>query len=356
MPDIKAEIAGAILTALGYDGTDFRNLKTDTDGHLQVDALSSALPSGAATAANQSTMITALQLIDDLRNALDTVGTDALLVQVTSSSLPTGAATEDKQDDIVTLITSLGDLKDALATIGADELRVNVITSALPTGAATAANQSTMITALQLIDDLRNALDSVNTDALVVLVSESALPTGAATAANQSTMITALQLIDDLRNALGSVNTDDLQVDVKTSALPSGAATETTLETHRVHVLNDPDWRYQGLNLVNVFGSVAVNSATWTTLATYTVPSGYTAYIVGWSASLYCPSQLFSGLLEKESVAVCGGDGYNAPLIYQGTTVTKATQNQVVRVRGFHSTGSAQFMKGWINGWVQYTG
>ena len=29
----------------------------DSDGHLQVDAMSSALPSGAATAANQSTII-----------------------------------------------------------------------------------------------------------------------------------------------------------------------------------------------------------------------------------------------------------------------------------------------------------
>ena len=40
----------------------------DSDGHLQVDTMSSALPSGAATAANQSTMITALQLLD---NAVD---------------------------------------------------------------------------------------------------------------------------------------------------------------------------------------------------------------------------------------------------------------------------------------------
>jgi len=37
----------------------------DADGHLQVDVMSSGLPSGGATSANQSTMITALQLIDD---------------------------------------------------------------------------------------------------------------------------------------------------------------------------------------------------------------------------------------------------------------------------------------------------
>ena len=40
----------------------------DSAGHVQVDIVSSALPSGGATAANQTTMITALQLLD---NAVD---------------------------------------------------------------------------------------------------------------------------------------------------------------------------------------------------------------------------------------------------------------------------------------------
>ena len=53
MAGIKAEIAGKILTLLGYDGTDFYNLLVDPAGHLQVDAVSSALPAGGATAANQ---------------------------------------------------------------------------------------------------------------------------------------------------------------------------------------------------------------------------------------------------------------------------------------------------------------
>ena len=51
----------------GTGGTSYVPL-VDSDGHLQVDTLSSALPTGAATAANQTTMITALQLLD---NAVD---------------------------------------------------------------------------------------------------------------------------------------------------------------------------------------------------------------------------------------------------------------------------------------------
>ena len=48
----------------GAGGTSYVSL-VDSDGHLQVDILSSGLPSGGATAANQATMITALQLKDD---------------------------------------------------------------------------------------------------------------------------------------------------------------------------------------------------------------------------------------------------------------------------------------------------
>ncbi|KKM27722.1 hypothetical protein LCGC14_1571850 [marine sediment metagenome] len=86
------------------DGVTYRVPLVDSDGHLQVDVqnltdLSGALASvgtdelrtriianvlatDAATATNQATMITALQLIDDLRAALDAVRTDRLNVNV----------------------------------------------------------------------------------------------------------------------------------------------------------------------------------------------------------------------------------------------------------------------------------
>ncbi|KKM27273.1 hypothetical protein LCGC14_1576380 [marine sediment metagenome] len=86
------------------DGVTYRVPLVDSDGHLQVDVLNLAdlsnalqsvgtdelrtriianvLATDAATATNQATMITALQLIDDLRNALDSVQTDRLNVNV----------------------------------------------------------------------------------------------------------------------------------------------------------------------------------------------------------------------------------------------------------------------------------
>ena len=90
------------MSAVGWDGTDFHILTIDAAGHLQVDNLSSALPTGAATAANQLTEIAALQLIDDLRAALHSVNTDELQVNVEDSALPTGAATAANQATEIT--------------------------------------------------------------------------------------------------------------------------------------------------------------------------------------------------------------------------------------------------------------
>lgn len=69
---------GAYLWAWGAGA--WRKVLADAAGHLQVDVLSSTLPALAATAAHQVTMITALELIDDLQAALASVGGDELLV------------------------------------------------------------------------------------------------------------------------------------------------------------------------------------------------------------------------------------------------------------------------------------
>jgi len=190
MPNIYPNHAPMPRAFLAWDGTAYRVCSVDAAGQLQVDIIASALPAGAATAANQATMITALQLIDDLRAALDSVGTDEIDVNVEASVLPTGAATqatlatlatEAKLEAVRVLLASL-DAKDfatqltleALLTelqLKADLAETQPVSAAalpLPTGAAESWKQTTMITALHLIDNLPDALHSVNTDELVV--------------------------------------------------------------------------------------------------------------------------------------------------------------------------------------------
>jgi len=54
-------------------------LAVDDDGHLQADVLSGGGTVGGATLVEQQKHTTALELIDDLRNALDSVASDKLL-------------------------------------------------------------------------------------------------------------------------------------------------------------------------------------------------------------------------------------------------------------------------------------
>ena len=113
MPLILPFFAEASTATIVIDGVTYRVPLIDSDGHLQVDVLTSALPSGAATSARQDTMITALQLIDDLRGALDAVQTGRLNVNVYRDG-----ASEAKSLRVVTGATSTTRLTAITPTSG----------------------------------------------------------------------------------------------------------------------------------------------------------------------------------------------------------------------------------------------
>jgi len=81
MGKILTPTAGQIATLLGYDGTDFAAVLIDAARRLQVDVNSSALPSGAATAANQAIIATLLDLIELKTTALQLDGNGHLEVK-----------------------------------------------------------------------------------------------------------------------------------------------------------------------------------------------------------------------------------------------------------------------------------
>lgn len=137
---------------------------------------------------------------------------------------------------MITALQLIDDLYNALNSVDTDKLNIHIKSTDVSGGDASAAKQNTMITALQILDNLVGALNSVATDKLDVNLKTSDIAIGSATSARQDAMITSLQLIDDLRGALGSVNTDDLQVDVKT-------APTTTVQS----LGGDKIWSYNGI-------------------------------------------------------------------------------------------------------------
>lgn len=82
LQDALASVNTDALIAAGTDaGNVPRILLLDAARHLQVDVIASGLPLGAATAANQALILAQVQLIEDLRDALQSVNTDALQVR-----------------------------------------------------------------------------------------------------------------------------------------------------------------------------------------------------------------------------------------------------------------------------------
>ena len=126
-----SEIEGAvetIETTVGTDGSagpaktlsvggtesggNIQELRVDSDGHLQVDALSSALPSGAATSANQSTIIGHVDGVETLLGTIDS-DTDAIKTAVEAVN-QAGEGTISVSTQRVTIATD----DDAVAHLG----------------------------------------------------------------------------------------------------------------------------------------------------------------------------------------------------------------------------------------------
>jgi len=180
------------MAAVGTDGTNARILKTDAAGELQIDVVSSALPTGAATAAAQATLetdveaaVTALQLLD---NVVSSVGSAQ-----NTSVISLGAWDAGDSDTMINLQCSAnGELLIATANpvtvanagtfavqvssalpAGTNNIGdVDVLSCALPTGASTLAEQQTQTGHLSNIQDFTettSTFTSNSADSLALL-------------------------------------------------------------------------------------------------------------------------------------------------------------------------------------------
>ena len=128
----------------------------DADGHLQVDTLSSALPSGAATAANQATIIGHVDGVETLLTAAnaDHAANEALLTTIDAD---TNAIKVDMAA-IEVLITTLDGVQDsALTKLGEIETTNNANQVLLGTIDSDTDAIKTDIAALEVLSTAANA-------------------------------------------------------------------------------------------------------------------------------------------------------------------------------------------------------
>jgi len=100
--DATADPTGTV--AMGTDGANVFALHTDTAGDLQVDVLTSALPTGASTLAEQQSQTTALQIMDDWDES-DRAKVNLIVGQ---AGIAAGTGTDGATVPRVTLATNVG--------------------------------------------------------------------------------------------------------------------------------------------------------------------------------------------------------------------------------------------------------
>lgn len=199
---------------------------------MQVDVVSSALPTGAATAANQSTIIGHVDGIEGLLTTIDAdTGTIAAAVATEGSALGSGILLQgdDGTDRTNVLVDTDGHLQvDVLSGGGGGtEYNEDAATPATITGTATMMER----------DDTLSTVTPVEGD----WVSMRATAEGALWVQdfNSDAILADTANIDtNMATVAGAVSGTEMQVDVVTSALPSGAATAANQSTANTSLSN----------------------------------------------------------------------------------------------------------------------
>lgn len=264
------------IAVYGTDGSTNRQLKTDSNGELQVDILSSALPAGAATEvtlsnidsnidttlssrASEATLQSVESILTDIENNTDGIESSLSSINATQTdgsqktqivdgsgnvigstsnaldvNIKSGVTLEvnlDNSNDDVLVYGFDGSSNRAIKTDSSGELQIDVLSSALPSGAATEATLSSvdsrLSTANTTLSSISNSVDDVET--------------------KLDTLITQT---DGIEASLSSIDSD---IDVALST----RASESTLSTLNSKFTNGNDIGDVTIN--NASGGSAVN-------------------------------------------------------------------------------------------------
>jgi hypothetical protein len=136
---VAIDQASDSILVYGWDGTANQKIKTDSSGELQIDVLSSALPAGAATSANQTNKAQYTRITDGTDDVLVTAAGEMNVLETNSGAILTSLQIIDDWDESdrakVNLIVGSAGVQGDTGIVTANTQRVVLATDiALPAG------------------------------------------------------------------------------------------------------------------------------------------------------------------------------------------------------------------------------
>lgn len=381
---ITAELSAtdnAVLDAIAADTAAIKTAVEILDNaiagtEMQVDVVTSALPTGAATSANQSTIIGHL---DGVEGLLTTIDADTGNISTKIDTLAGAVVGTELQVDVLTMPTVTVDTHAVTITDGTDTVQVwSEGQAGTNRGIVPLVDNSSGYFNLQgdgngnlkvvgTVD--HNAIDNdfdaplkiggmakssaptavANNDRVNayfdttghqhVKIDESVLPSGAATAANQSTIIGHLDGVEGLLTTIDADTGNLVTIETNTDfGTVTGGGTETgalrvTIANNSTGVLSVDDNGStlsidDGGGIITVDGTVAATQS-----GTWTVQPGNTANTTAWLVSDVGAT---SGGLSK--VHLVSAATTNA-------TNVKASAGQVYAITAFNLNASPRYLK-----------
>lgn len=358
LPASGAPGAAAPAQALqvgGTDGVNLRALSVSSAGVLDVAVASLPLPTGAATAANQATMIASLSSIDSKLTApISVTGplTDAQLrasavpVSAASLPLPTGAATEAKQDDGNGFLANIdGALADTIVNIGSpipvSAMTMGVSDSNGNISTLLLAQSGALYTTMGAEEARGNAIPN---NAVMIGAADPSQNVIAINADSGGNLIVTGPLTDTQLRATA------VPVSAASLPLPTGAATESTLSTLNGKIPSNLTVTSTRL-LVDGSGVTQPVSGT----VTATPPTASSSSVTSVSGSASSVSLLASNSSRK--MATFYNDSTATLYLKLGTTASTTSYTVQLVAGAYYELPGNQVYTGAIDGiWASATG